>query len=43
MTPRSKLFKALKEELRALNHWKDLPRGNPRKGYESQIKGKCVD
>jgi protein associated with RNAse G/E len=25
------LYKALKEELSALNHWRDKPRGNPSK------------
>lgn len=26
------LYKALKQELSALNYWKDRPRGNPSKG-----------
>jgi len=43
MTPRNKLFKALKEELKAQNRWKDLPRGNPSKGYEAQLKSKGAE
>jgi hypothetical protein len=33
MTPRSGLFRILKEELSALGYWRNRPRGNPKKGY----------
>ena len=39
MTPRTKLYKVLKEELTRLGHWKPLPRGNPSKGFESIKRG----
>jgi hypothetical protein len=29
MTPRQKLYKILRKELKKLNHWKDNPRGRP--------------
>jgi hypothetical protein len=32
------LYTLLKEELSALGHWKCLPRGNPKKGRERQVK-----
>ncbi len=34
MTPQTQFYKILKEELTALGHWKNKPRGNARKGYE---------
>ncbi len=34
MTPRSKTFKIVKAELSKLGHWKNKPRGNPKKGYQ---------
>ncbi len=33
MTRSSPLYKLLKEELTALGHWKNKPRGNPKAGY----------
>ena len=33
MSPSSKLFKLIKEELTKLGHWKQKPRGNPKAGY----------
>lgn len=30
----SVLYKALKEELSALNYWRNKPRGNPKKGFK---------
>jgi len=33
----------LKQELKALGHWKDKPRGNPGKGYQAQRRGSSVD
>jgi len=35
MNRRTKLFKILKEELTLQGYWKNLPRGNPRKGFDS--------
>lgn len=35
MTPRTKLYKVLKEELNALGYWKNRPRGNPYKAKEA--------
>jgi len=35
MNPQSKLYKMLKEELILQGHWKNLPRGNPVKGWAS--------
>ncbi len=32
MTKRKKIYKLLQEELSAQKHWKNKPRGNPRKG-----------
>ena len=29
----SQLYKLLRDELTARNHWKKQPRGNPKKGY----------
>lgn len=40
MTPPSKLFKLLREELIKLDHWKQKARGNPVKGYLSRGKNK---
>ena len=38
MQPGDPLHKLLKEELTALHHWKDLPRGNPKAGFKkSQV------
>lgn len=34
MTPQQKIFKILQKELRALGYWRNLPRGNPSKGYK---------
>jgi hypothetical protein len=34
MTPRTQLFKVLKEELTALGYWRNKPRGNPAKGFK---------
>jgi hypothetical protein len=33
MTPQQGLFKMLKEELSAKGYWRNLPRGNPLKGF----------
>ncbi len=35
MTPRSKLFHVLKEELGSRGYWKNHPRDNPEKGYQT--------
>ena len=43
MTPRTKLYKVLKGELKALGHWKDQPRGNPSAGFQAMGKGNDVD
>jgi len=32
---RSKLFRLLKDELSAKGYWHNLPRGNPKKGFQS--------
>jgi hypothetical protein len=32
------LYFVLKEELKAKKHWKDLPRGNAKKGYRESVK-----
>ncbi len=42
MSPRSKLYKVLKEELTARGYWQNKPRGNPSKGYQA-MKSKKVD
>jgi len=34
MTFRQGIYRVLREELTALGHWRNLPRGNPKKGYE---------
>ena len=39
MTPRTLLYKILKEELQAKGYWRCQPQGNPSKGYEEQQKG----
>jgi hypothetical protein len=36
------LYRALKEELSALKHWKDRPRGNPSKGGKMAMKKRKV-
>lgn len=33
MKPRSVFYRMLKEELTALGHWRNHPRGNPKKGF----------
>ena len=35
MKRRDRFYKVLKEELMALGHWKNKPRGNPSKGYQA--------
>lgn len=38
MTTRKRLFHVLKEELSALGYWRNKPRGDPEKGYETSKK-----
>ncbi|HUC78969.1 MAG TPA: hypothetical protein VMQ58_01885 [Candidatus Saccharimonadales bacterium] len=33
MSPQSKLFQLLKEEISKIGYWHKKPRGNPKKGY----------
>lgn len=39
MSARSGLYKLLRDELLKLDHWKNLPRGNPRKA-NSMVKNR---
>lgn len=41
MNSRKRIYRVLKEELSLLGHWKNRPRGNPKKGY-AVSKGKNV-
>jgi len=34
MTPQQKIYKVIREELMLQGHWRNLPRGNPSKGYK---------
>jgi len=38
LKPRQILYEALKEELSRIGHWKQRPRGNPLKAYQSRGK-----
>lgn len=38
MTPRSRIYRILKEELSVLGYWRNRPRGNPKKGYAGMLK-----
>jgi hypothetical protein len=38
MTPQTTLYKILRNELTKLSHWKQRPRGNPIKAYNSRGK-----
>lgn len=40
MNYRKKIYRVLKEELSLLGHWKNRPRGNPKKGYAMSKNGK---
>jgi len=35
MTRRQTIYRVLRDELSARGNWKNLPRGNPQKGYKS--------
>lgn len=39
MTPRTTLFKVLKQALGLRGYWKNRPRGNPAKGYKKMKEG----
>lgn len=38
MTRRQALYKVLRDELSKKGYWKNLPRGNPKKGYKGMEK-----
>ena len=43
MKPRSKLYKALRQELGTLGYWKCKARGNPSKAGQISYAKKCED
>lgn len=34
------LYKCLKRSLTRLGHWQNLPRGNPKKGFQASLKSR---
>ena len=43
MTPQQKIYKIVRDELRARGNWQNRPRGNPKLGYQVMKAKKAKD